>query len=307
MDVMAVVGFGYVDLPVAAAFGEVVPSIGYDLSRVKLGSYRRRPDLGGTVSADELQSATLLRFTSQASDLTETDYIVIAVPTPVEGARHPGFGLLVSASKSVGTHMESGCTVIYESTVYSSATEEICIPQLEKVSGKRWQRDFHVGYSPKRINPGDRQHTPANTIKVVAGDSPATLELVSALYAHVVPAGLQRVSSLKVAETAKVIENTKRDLNIALMNELAVIFNMLGLDTPEALQAAGATWNFLPFRPWLGERALRRRRLLLRASQCRNAGPPPAGLCGGTTYQRRHGQIHCIANRQTIDPGWQSN
>ena len=251
MDLIAVVGLGYVGLPLAVAFGRLGPTIGYDLSISTLARYRRQVDPGGTVSPDELRSATQLRFSATASDLAEADYIVVAVPTPVDDARHPDFGPLISASESVGAHMKTGCTVIFESTVYPGATEEICIPVLQRVSGKRWQRDFHVGYSPERINPGDRKHTLANTIKVVAGDSPATLERVSALYERVVPAGLHRVSSLKVAEAAKVIENTQRDLNIALMNELAVIFNMLGLDTLEVLEAAGTKWNFLPFRPGL--------------------------------------------------------
>jgi UDP-N-acetyl-D-glucosamine/UDP-N-acetyl-D-galactosamine dehydrogenase len=251
MEVIAVVGLGYVGLPLAVAFGRLGPTIGYDLAASKLDCYRRQIDPSGTVSAEELRSATQLRFTWMASDLAEADYIVIAVPTPVDDARHPDFGPLISASESVGAHMKAGCTVIYESTVYPGATEEICIPVLERVSGKRWQHDFHVGYSPERINPGDRKHTLANTIKVVAGDGTATLERISALYERVVPAGVHPVSSIKVAEAAKVIENTQRDLNIALMNELAVIFNMLGLDTLEVLEAAGTKWNFLPFRPGL--------------------------------------------------------
>ncbi len=251
MKIVAVVGLGYVGLPLAVAFGKLGPTIGYDLSSSKLESYRRHIDPSGTVSAGELRSATQLRFSSQASDLAQADDIIIAVPTPIDAARHPDFGPLISASESVGANLKPGSTVIYESTVYPGATEEICIPVLERTSGLKWRQDFHVGYSPERINPGDQQHTLANTVKVVAGDSDATLAHVAALYEQVVPAGLHRVSSLKVAEAAKVIENTQRDLNIALMNELAVIFNMLGLDTLEVLEAAGTKWNFLPFRPGL--------------------------------------------------------
>ncbi|MDP3701027.1 MAG: nucleotide sugar dehydrogenase [Hylemonella sp.] len=251
MDVVAVVGLGYVGLPLAVAFGKIMPTIGYDLSSAKLDSYRRHLDPSGTVSEHDMRAASQLRFTSDASALAQAGYIIVAVPTPIDAARKPDFGPLIQASESVGAQLLPGTTVIYESTVYPGATEEVCIPVLERASGLKWQRDFHVGYSPERINPGDLQHTLANTIKVVAGDSPATLERVAALYEKVVPAGLHRVSSLKVAEAAKVIENTQRDLNIALMNELAVIFNMVGLDTLEVLEAAGTKWNFLPFRPGL--------------------------------------------------------
>lgn len=251
MPVIAIVGLGYVGLPLAVAFGRLGLTIGYDLSENKLESYRRHLDPGGIVTEEELRSAQHLSFTSEAEELARADYVIIAVPTPVDGARKPDFGPLIDASSSVGAHLKSGCTVIYESTVYPGATEEICIPVIERVSGKRWKHDFHVGYSPERINPGDKNHTLANTIKVVAGDDPETLERVCALYQQIVPAGVHPVSSLKVAEAAKVIENTQRDLNIALMNELAVIFNMLGLDTLEVLEAAGTKWNFLPFRPGL--------------------------------------------------------
>ncbi len=251
MDVVAVVGLGYVGLPLAVAFGKIVPTIGYDVSSAKLESYRSHIDPSGTVSEQDMRAATQVRFTSDAGALAQADYIIIAVPTPIDDARKPDFGPLIQASESVGAHLRPGSTVIYESTVYPGATEEVCIPVVERTSGLKWQRDFHVGYSPERINPGDLQHTLANTVKVVAGDSPATLERVAVLYEKIVPAGLHRVSSLRVAEAAKVIENTQRDLNIALMNELAVIFNMLGLDTLEVLEAAGTKWNFLPFRPGL--------------------------------------------------------
>jgi len=198
-----------------------------------------------------MREATKLTFTPDSAGLTGADLFIIAVPTPINAARKPDFTPLIRASEDVGRHLKQGATVVYESTVYPGATEEICIPVLERVSGLKWRQDFHIAYSPERINPGDRLHTLANTIKVVAGDSPDTLERVAALYEKVVTAGVHRVSSIKVAEAAKVIENTQRDLNIALMNELAVIFNMLGLDTLEVLEAAGTKWNFLPFRPGL--------------------------------------------------------
>ena len=251
MEVIAVVGLGYVGLPLAVAFGSLLPTTGYDLSLQKIHHYRKHVDPSGTVASDAMRDAGKLSFTDSAAGLAGADFFIIAVPTPIDAARKPDFTPLIRASEDVGAHLKPGATVIYESTVYPGATEEICIPVLERTSGLKWRRDFHVGYSPERINPGDRQHTLANTIKVVAGDSPETLERVAALYEKVISAGVHRVSSIKVAEAAKVIENTQRDLNIALMNELAVIFNMLGLDTLEVLEAAGTKWNFLPFRPGL--------------------------------------------------------
>lgn len=251
MKVIAVVGLGYVGLPLAVAFGKLLPTIGYDLSAQKIEHYRQHFDPSGTVINADMRAAEWLTFTTDSADLARADFIIVAVPTPIDSARNPDFTPLIQASESIGASLKRGATVIFESTVYPGATEEVCIPVLERVSGLKWQHDFSVGYSPERINPGDRQHTLANTIKVVAGDSPDTLDRVAALYEKVVAAGVHRVSSLKVAEAAKVIENTQRDLNIALMNELAVIFNMLGLDTLEVLEAAGTKWNFLPFRPGL--------------------------------------------------------
>ena len=251
MDVVAVVGLGYVGLPLAVAFGKIMPTIGYDLSLPKLDSYRQCVDPSGTVSDADLRAASQLTFTGDAATLSGANILIVAVPTPIDAARHPDFGPLIGASESIGVHLKPGDLVIYESTVYPGATEEVCIPVLERLSGLQWKHDFHVGYSPERINPGDKHHTLTNTVKVVAGDSPSTLERVATLYESVVTVGVHRVSSLKVAEAAKVIENTQRDLNIALMNELAVIFNMMGLDTSEVLAAAGTKWNFLPFRPGL--------------------------------------------------------
>jgi len=251
MEMIAVVGLGYVGLPLAVAFGKLMPTLGYDLSPTKVANFQNHIDPSGTVTAPELRAAVQLKFSTDPANLAHADCIIIAVPTPLDTARKPDFAPLISASESVGAHLKPGATVIYESTVYPGATEEICIPVLERTSGLKWQRDFYVGYSPERINPGDQRHTLANTVKVVAGDCPGTLTHVAALYEKVVAAGVHRVSSIRVAEAAKVIENTQRDLNIALMNELAVIFNMMGLDTLEVLQAAGTKWNFLPFRPGL--------------------------------------------------------
>ncbi|WP_127478314.1 nucleotide sugar dehydrogenase [Sulfurivermis fontis] len=248
---IAIVGLGYVGLPLAVAFGKRGPTLGYDLSATRIESYRRHIDPTGGVTTAELQAATQLTCSTDPALLARADIIIITVPTPVDSARRPDFAPLISASETVGKYMPRGALVIYESTVYPGATEEICIPVLERASGLTWQQDFHVGYSPERINPGDQEHTLSNTLKVVAGDSAATLERVAALYEQVVNAGVHRASSIKVAEAAKVIENTQRDLNIALMNELALIFDRLDIDTLEVLEAAGTKWNFLPFRPGL--------------------------------------------------------
>ncbi|MBV7534747.1 nucleotide sugar dehydrogenase [Duganella sp. sic0402] len=251
MEVVAVVGLGYVGLSLAVAFGAHRRTIGLDLSARKVACYQRGLDPGGEVSAAQFAEACHLEMGTDPASLAEADYIVVAVPTPVDNAHNPDFSALKAASQAVGRHMKAGVVVIYESTVYPGATEEVCIPILEQCSGLRWQRDFHVGFSPERINPGDREHRLATIRKVVAADDASTLERVAALYEGVVMAGVHRASSIKVAEAAKVIENTQRDLNIALMNELAIIFDRLGIDTLEVLQAAGTKWNFLAFRPGL--------------------------------------------------------
>ncbi|KQV79074.1 GDP-mannose dehydrogenase [Massilia sp. Root351] len=249
--VVAVVGLGYVGLPLAVEFGKKRPTIGFDLSERKIDSYRRHCDPTGEVSPAELQAATQLRVTTDPAELARADYIVVAVPTPVDTAHNPDFAPLAGASATVGRHMKKGSIVVFESTVYPGATEEVCVPILERESGLTWKQDFHVGYSPERINPGDKLHTLTTILKVVSGDDAATLDEVAALYESVITAGVYRASSVKVAEAAKVIENTQRDLNIALMNELALIFDKIGIDTLEVLQAAGTKWNFLPFRPGL--------------------------------------------------------
>jgi len=251
MTVVAVVGLGYVGLPLAVEFGKRYRTIGFDLSKEKIAHYRRHVDPTGEVDNDTFKAATHLKVGSDPSVLAEADFIVVAVPTPVGDAHQPDLTPLIGASESVGKHMKRGATVVFESTVYPGATEEICIPILEKCSGKTWKRDFFVGYSPERINPGDKERTLTKIVKVVSGDTPETLERVAQMYASVVTAGVYRASSIRVAEAAKVIENTQRDLNIALMNELAIIFDRLGIDTLEVLQAAGTKWNFLPFRPGL--------------------------------------------------------
>jgi len=248
---VAVVGLGYVGLPLAVEFGKRMATIGYDLNEAKLASYRRCQDPTGGVGEDDLRAADKLKYSSKPEDMTPADFIIVAVPTPVDDAHQPDFSLLHSACELIAPHMKKGVIVIFESTVYPGATEEECIPVLEKGSGKRWMQDFHVGYSPERINPGDREHTLTTIKKVVSGDDAATLDAVAQLYELVVKAGVCRTSSIKAAEAAKVIENTQRDLNIALMNELAIIFHKLDIDTLEVLEAAGTKWNFLPFRPGL--------------------------------------------------------
>lgn len=251
MTVIAVVGLGYVGLPLAVEFGKKYTTVGFDLSQRKMDSYRKFRDPTGEVSQEEFKAASGLRFTSDAADLAGADFIVVAVPTPVDEAHRPDFGPLLAASESVGRNMKPGAIVVFESTVYPGATEEVCVPIIEKYSGLRWKRDFFVGYSPERINPGDKEHSLTRITKVVSGDSPETLDRVAEVYASIIFAGVHRASSIKVAEAAKVIENTQRDLNIALINELALIFHKIGIDTCEVLEAAGTKWNFLNFRPGL--------------------------------------------------------
>jgi UDP-N-acetyl-D-galactosamine dehydrogenase len=248
---VAVVGLGYVGLPLAIEFGRHFPTLGLDLSSEKIRKYRNGVDPAGEISGRAFAESTLLTVTDQAEEIHAADFIIVAVPTPVDAAHRPDFGPLEAASRTCGMHMKRGAVIIYESTVYPGATEEICVPILEEVSGMRWKTDFHVGYSPERINPGDKEHTLTRIVKVVSGDDAATLDAVADLYGKVIAAGVHRASSIKVAEAAKVIENAQRDLNIALMNELAFIFDRIGIDTVEVLQAAGTKWNFLNFRPGL--------------------------------------------------------
>ena len=251
MQTVAVIGLGYVGLPLVVEFGKHARTIGFDIALDKVESCRRGVDPSRELSDAEMAAAVYAEYSADPHCLAEADCIIVAVPTPVDEAHIPDFRPLIGASASAGRYMKKGATIIYESTVYPGATEEVCIPVLERESGLTWQKDFFVGYSPERINPGDREHTLTNVLKVVSGDSPATLERVAALYERIVKPGVHRASCIKAAEAAKVIENTQRDLNIALMNELAIIFDKVGIDTSEVLEAAGTKWNFLPFKPGL--------------------------------------------------------
>ncbi|WP_153147943.1 nucleotide sugar dehydrogenase [Dechloromonas sp. H13] len=251
MKTIAVVGLGYVGLPLAVEFGKKFRTIGVDLSAEKVACYKEHYDPTGEVSTDDLKAATFLEVGTDPAALKQADFVIVAVPTPVDDARQPDFSPLVSSSKAVGQNLKDGAIVVFESTVYPGATEEVCIPIIEQHSGKKWKKDFFVGYSPERINPGDKERTVTKIVKVVSGDTPETLATVAEIYGSVITAGVFPASSIKVAEAAKVIENTQRDLNIALMNELAIIFDKIGIDTLEVLQAAGTKWNFLPFRPGL--------------------------------------------------------
>ena len=247
---IAVVGLGYVGLPVAVAFGRSFPVVGFDIKARRIDELRRGIDSTHEVAPDELALARIT-YTDDVAVLRDCDFFIVAVPTPVGAANKPDLSPLISASRSVGAALRPGAIVVYESTVYPGATEEDCIPVLEAASGLRHGRDFFVGYSPERINPGDREHSFTRIRKIVSACDAATLDTVAEVYEAVVEAGVHRAPSIKVAEAAKVIENTQRDLNIALMNELAVIFKRMGIDTQDVLDAAGSKWNFLPFRPGL--------------------------------------------------------
>jgi UDP-N-acetyl-D-glucosamine/UDP-N-acetyl-D-galactosamine dehydrogenase len=248
---IAVIGLGYVGLPLVIEFGKQSRTIGFDISVPKVESCMRGVDPSRELPDEEMRSAVYAEYSADPKVLAEADYIIVAVPTPVDEAHRPDFGPLIGASTSAGRYMKKGAVVVYESTVYPGATEEVCVPVLERESGLKWKRDFFVGYSPERINPGDREHTLTRVVKVVAGDTAETLEKVALLYERIVTPGVHRTSSIKAAEACKVIENTQRDLNIALMNELAIIFDKIGIDTLEVLEAAGTKWNFLNFRPGL--------------------------------------------------------
>ena len=247
---ISLVGLGYVGLPVAVEFGKTRQVIGFDINQARIAELKQGIERTNEVSAQDLAAADIV-FTSDANDLKKADFHIIAVPTPVNKAKQPDLSLLINASKTVGKQLKKGDIVVYESTVYPGATEEECIPVLEKESGLQWRVDFNVGYSPERINPGDKVHTFKTIVKVVSADTLDTLDIVAAVYESVVTAGVHRAASIKVAEAAKVIENTQRDLNISLMNELALIFNKMNIDTRDVLAAASSKWNFLPFDPGL--------------------------------------------------------
>ena len=248
---IAVIGLGYVGLPVALAFGRRVPTVGFDIRQKRVDELNAGHDETHEVTADDLRSAKLCELTADPARLADCTFFIVAVPTPIDGDNRPDLRPMISASRTVGPHLKKGDVVVYESTVYPGVTEDICAPVLEELSGLKSGRDFFLGYSPERINPGDKEHTFDKITKVVAGQDAATLERVAKVYSMVVTAGVHRAPSIKVAEAAKVIENTQRDLNIALMNELAVIFDLMGIRTQDVLDAAGTKWNFLRFTPGL--------------------------------------------------------
>jgi UDP-N-acetyl-D-glucosamine/UDP-N-acetyl-D-galactosamine dehydrogenase len=248
---VAVVGLGYVGLPVALAFARHFPgTIGFDVNQRKVAELTRGLDVTGEVPSDELKTSNL-RITHDPEALREATFFIVAVPTPIDSAKKPDLRFVERASETIGRYMQPGCVVVFESTVYPGVTEDVCGPIIERESKLRRGRDFTLGYSPERLNPGDQEHTLERIVKVVSGEDEATLERVAACYSVVVEAGVHRAPSIRVAEAAKVIENTQRDLNIALMNELAMIFDRLGIVTTDVLHAAGTKWNFLPFRPGL--------------------------------------------------------
>jgi UDP-N-acetyl-D-glucosamine/UDP-N-acetyl-D-galactosamine dehydrogenase len=248
---LAIIGLGYVGLPLAVEFGRKRPVIGFDINPARVAELNAGQDHTLECSPSELKSARHLRYSSNPSDLQGAQVFIVTVPTPVDRANRPEMTPLIKASQTVGAALKRGDVVIYESTVYPGATEEVCVPVLEATSGLKFNVDFYCGYSPERINPGDKEHRLPTIRKVTSGSTPEVADAVNALYAEIVTAGTHKASSIKVAEAAKVIENTQRDVNIALMNELSLIFHRLGIDTLEVLQAAGTKWNFLPFRPGL--------------------------------------------------------
>jgi UDP-N-acetyl-D-galactosamine dehydrogenase len=248
---VAVVGLGYVGLPLAVEFGKHFTTLGFDINAARIAELREGRDSTLEVSSEELAVTRQLAFTDQIEDVRACNVYVVTVPTPIDEHKRPDFSPLIGASTAVGKVLKRGDVVIYESTVYPGATEEVCAPILARESGLRLNEDFYLGYSPERINPGDKQHRVTNIVKVTSGSTPETADFVDALYRTVVEVGTHKASSIAVAEAAKVIENTQRDINIALVNELALIFNRLGIDTLEVLEAAGTKWNFLPFRPGL--------------------------------------------------------
>ena len=248
---LAVIGLGYVGLPLAAEFGKKIPTLGFDINAERINELVHDIDKTLEVSAEELKQAEKLSFCCDPSQLSSCNVYIVTVPTPIDEHKRPDLTPLVKASEMLGNVLSEGDVVIYESTVYPGATEEVCVPLLEKSSGLRFNEEFYVGYSPERINPGDKTHRVANILKVTSGSTPEIAEFIDQLYLSVIEAGTHKASSIKVAEAAKVIENTQRDVNIALVNELALIFSRLDIDTEAVLDAAGTKWNFLPFRPGL--------------------------------------------------------
>ncbi len=248
---LAVIGLGYVGLPLAAAFGKRREVVGFDVDVARIAALEAGRDATLEITEEDLRAATGLRFTARIDDLAGCNVFIVTVPTPIDEHKRPDLTALIAASETVGKVLKKGDLVIYESTVYPGATEDDCAPVLERTSGLVFNQDFYLGYSPERINPGDKRRRLADIIKVVSGSTPEVADLIDWLYRQIIPAGTYKAESIKVAEAAKVIENTQRDLNIALVNELAIIFNRMGLDTEAVLRAAGTKWNFLPFRPGL--------------------------------------------------------
>ncbi len=248
---IAVIGLGYVGLPLAVAFGRYYPTLGFDVNSRRIAELKAGRDETLEVSEEELKAATQLSYTDQAAEAADCNVYIATVPTPIDQARRPDLRPLESASRTIGRLISPGDVAIFESTVYPGATEEVCVPIIERESGLRFNEDFFVGYSPERINPGDKEHRVENILKVTSGSTPEAAEFVDALYRSIITAGTHKAGSIRVAEAAKVIENTQRDVNIALVNELALIFERLGIDTEAVLKAAGTKWNFLPFRPGL--------------------------------------------------------
>ena len=248
---IGIIGLGYVGLPLAVEFGRQLPTLGFDIDAARIQALVVGSDHTREVSSEELASAPLLRYSADPAALRDCNVFIVTVPTPIDAAKRPDFAPLLAASRSVGRAIRRGAVVVYESTVYPGATEEVCVPVIERESGLTCNVDFFVGYSPERINPGDQAHRLPDIVKVTSGSTPAAAAFVDALYRRIIRAGTHRASSIRVAEAAKVIENTQRDVNIALINELAQIFARLGIDTAEVLEAAGTKWNFLPFRPGL--------------------------------------------------------
>lgn len=248
---IGIIGLGYVGLPLAVEFGKILPTIGFDINKPRVVELQSGKDSTLEVEPELLTQADKLSFTNAAEDIRDCNIYIVTVPTPIDQHKRPDLGPLESASELLGKVLNKNDIVIYESTVYPGATEEVCVPILEKKSGLVFNKDFYIGYSPERINPGDKEHRVTNILKVTSGSTPETADIVDSLYKKVILAGTHKASSIMVAEAAKVIENTQRDVNIALINELSLIFNRLGIDTIEVLEAAGTKWNFLPFRPGL--------------------------------------------------------
>jgi UDP-N-acetyl-D-galactosamine dehydrogenase len=251
MDQLAIIGMGYVGLPLAVEFGKIIDVVGFDINQQRLEELKKGRDRTNEVTPDELKASAKLKFSSDLNDIKSANWFIVTVPTPVDEFKKPDLGPLQSASATVGKVLKKGDIVVYESTVYPGCTEEVCVPVLEKVSGLKFNVDFFCGYSPERINPGDKQHRVTNIRKVTSGSTPAIADRIDSLYKRIIVAGTHKASSIKVAEAAKVIENSQRDLNIAFVNELALIFERIGIDTHEVLEAAGTKWNFLNFKPGL--------------------------------------------------------